>query len=151
MAADLEGGFERDGFGSQQLIGDESILEARLNGEGRTPWIDAGLPAQSERQLLEDYTAMLGVAHVVEGHVPSPVTFNDGVRRDRGEMFQRFGLLFLIDTGMSEGVNDSGGAVLHITARGGEQATAICPNGKKTLLWDRRTKQDVGRAAPCAK
>ena len=64
-------------------------------------------------------------------------------------MFQRFGLLFLIDTGMSEGVDDSGGAVLHITTQGGEQATAICPDGKKTLLWDTRTRQDVGRAAPC--
>lgn len=151
LAADLEGGFEREGFGSQQLIGDESILEARLNGEGRRPWIDAGLPAQSEKQLLAEYTMALGVAHVVEGHVPSPVTFADGVQRDRGEMFQRFGLLFLIDTGMSEGVDDSGGAVLHITTRGGEQATAICPDGKKTLLWDSRTKQDVGRSAPCAK
>ena len=97
----------------------------------------------------------LGVAHVVEGHVPSPVTFTDGVRRDRGEMFQRFGMLFLIDTGMSEGVNDSGGAVLHIVmhdlAKGGEQATAICPDGKKTLLWDAKKKQDMGRAAPCPK
>lgn len=151
LAADLEGGFERQGFGSDQLIGDESILEARLNGDGRTPWIDARLPAQGEKELLAEYTTALGVAHVVEGHVPSPVTFTDAVRRGAGEMFQRFGLLFLIDTGMSEGVDDSGGAVLHITTRGGEQATAICPDGKKTLLWDSRTKQDVGRATPCAK
>jgi len=151
LAADLEGGFEREGFGSQQLIGDDSILEARLNGEGRRPWIDAGLPSQSERQLLAEYTMALGVAHLVEGHVPSPVTFTDGVLRDRGEMFQRFGMLFLIDTGMSEGVNDSGGAVLHLTTRGGERATAICPDGKKTVLWDSKSKQDVGRAAPCAK
>jgi hypothetical protein len=150
LAADLEGGVEREGFGSPQLLGDESILESRLNGEGRKPWIDAGLPAQSEKQLLSEYTTALGVAHVVEGHVPSPVTFADGVQRDRGEMFQRFGLLFLIDTGMSEGVNDSGGAVLQITTRGAEQATAICPDGKKTLLWDSRTQQDVGRAAPCS-
>jgi hypothetical protein len=149
LAADLEGSVEREGFRSQQLTGDESILEARLNGEGRRPWIDAGLPAQSEKELLEEYTSALGVTHVVEGHVPSPVTFGDGVQRDRGEMFQRFGLLFLIDTGMSEGVDDSGGAVLHITTQGGEQATAICPDGKKTLLWDTRTRQDVGRAAPC--
>jgi hypothetical protein len=149
LAADLEGGVEREGFGSPQLIGDESILEARLNGEGRRPWIDAGLPAQSEKQLLADYAAALGVAHIVEGHVPSDVAFADGVKRNRGEMFQRFGLLFLIDTGMSEGVDDSGGAVLHITTRSGEQATAVCPDGKKTLLWDNGTKQDVGRAAPC--
>ena len=151
LAADLEGSVEREGFRSQQLIGDESILEARLNGEGHRPWIDARLPAQSEKELLAEYTAALGVTHVVEGHVPSPVTFTDGVLRDRGEMFQRFGLLFLIDTGMSEGVDDSGGAVLHITTQGGEQATAICPDGRKTLLWDGRTKQDVGRAAACSR
>jgi hypothetical protein len=66
-------------------------------------------------------------------------------------MFQRFGLLFLIDTGMSEGVDDSGGAVLHIATKGGESATAICPDGTKTLLWDSRKKQDIGRAAPCTR
>jgi hypothetical protein len=151
LMADLEAGIERDGYATKELIGDESILEARLNGEGRTPWIDAHLPVQEEKQLLAEYAKALGVAHVVEGHVPSPVVFTDGVKRDRGEMFQRFGLLFLIDTGMSEGVDDSGGAVLRITNQGGEQATAVCPDGKKTLLWDSRTKQDVGRAAACSK
>jgi hypothetical protein len=149
LAADLEGGFEHDGFRSLQLIGDESILEARLNGEGRKVWIDAGLPARGEKALLAEYAAALGVAHIVEGHVPSPVDFADGVHRERGEMFQRFGLLFLIDTGMSEGVDDSHGAVLHITTKGGDKATAICPDGTKTLLWDSKTKQDMGRAAPC--
>jgi hypothetical protein len=151
LAVDLETGVEREGFRTQQLIGDESILEARLNGEGRKPWIDARLPGQNEKQLLAEYAKALGVAHVVQGHVPSPVAFADGVRRDRGEMFQRFGMLFLIDTGMSESVNDSGGAVLHITSTGGEKATAICPDGKTTLLWDSNTRQDVGRARACAK
>ncbi len=40
-------------------------------------------------------------------------------------MFQRFGLLFFIDTGMSEGVDDSDGAVLHID-QNGYQAIAMC-------------------------
>jgi hypothetical protein len=158
LAIDLETGVAREGFATKQLIGDESILEARLNGEGRKPWIDAGLPARTEKQLLADYAAALGVAHIVEGHVPSDVAFTDGAKRNRGEMFQRFGVLFLIDTGMSEGVDDSGGAVLHITFRneeqagqGGERASAICPDGKKTILWDSKTMQDLGRAAPCPK
>lgn len=149
LTADLQAAVEREGFKTKELIGEESLLESRLNGEGRTPWIDARLPAQSEKQLLNDYARILGVAHIVEGHVPSPVVFSDGVRRDRGEMFQRFGLLFLIDTGMSEGVDDSGGAVLHITTQGGERATAICPDGKKQLLWDGKSGPDVGRALPC--
>ena len=151
LAADLEAGVEKEGYRTKQLIGEESILEARLNGEGRKPWIDAGLPEQAEKQLLADYAEALGVKHIVEGHVPSPVVFTDGVRREGGQMFQRFGLLFLIDTGMSEGVDDSGGAVLHITTQGGEKATAICPDGRTTVLWDSRIKQDVGRAPVCAK
>lgn len=149
LTADLQGGVDREGYRTEHLIGDESILESRLNGEGRKVWMDAGLPDRGERQLLADYAKALGVAHIVEGHVPSPVVFADGVKRDRGEMFQRFGLLFLIDTGMSEGVDDSGGAVLHITRKGGEKAVAICGDGTKTLLWDKHKEQDAGRAAPC--
>jgi Calcineurin-like phosphoesterase len=152
LAADLQGGVDRDGYRTKHLIGDDSILESRLNGEGRAVWMDAGMPDRGERELLADYARALGVAHIVEGHVPSPVAFADGVKRDRGEMFQRFGLLFLIDTGMSEGVDDSGGAVLHITRGAGEEkAMAICPDGTKSPLWDNHKKQDIGRAAPCSR
>ena len=80
--------------------------------------------------------------------MPSQVKFADGIVREPGEMFQRFGLLFLIDTGMSEGVANSRGAVLRITA---QDATAICPDGRRTLLWDAANDQSVGRAAPCGK
>lgn len=151
LTTDLQNGLDHEGYRTINLIGDDSILEARLNGEGRKPWIDAGMPDRGERELLADYAKALGVSHIVEGHVPSPVLFTDGVKRERGEMFQRFGLLFLIDTGMSEGVDDSGGAVLHITFGSGERATAICPDGTKTLLWDNTHRQDVGRASPCAR
>jgi hypothetical protein len=149
LAVDLETSVAHDGFATKQLIGDDSILESRLNGNERTPWIDADLPGRGEKELLADYAAALGVSHIVEGHVPSEVRFADGVVRNQGEMFQRFGLLFLIDTGMSEQVDYSGGAVLRITFEGGEQATAICPDGRKTLLWDSRHNQDAGRAPAC--
>ncbi len=151
LAVDLETAVAHDGFAAKQLIGDDSILESRLNGEGRKVWIDAGMPAQTEKQLLAEYAAALGVSHIVEGHVPSEVKFADGTTRNEGEMFQRFGLLFLIDTGMSEGVDHSGGAVLHITFQGGEKATAICPDGRKTLLWDSKDNQDMGQAAACSR
>ncbi|HTA43650.1 MAG TPA: metallophosphoesterase [Bryobacteraceae bacterium] len=151
LTADLQTGLEHEGYRTKHLIGEDSILEARLNGEGHKLWIDAGMPDRGERELLADYAKALGVSHIVEGHVPSPVEFADGVKRDRGEMFQRFGLLFLIDTGMSEGVDDSGGAVLHIAYGGGERATAVCPDGTKTLLWDNTHQQDTGRASPCAR
>jgi len=149
LAVDLETSLAHDGFATKQLLGDDSILESRLNGEARTPWIDADLPARGEKDLLADYAAALGVSHIVEGHVPSEVRFADGVVRNQGEMFQRFGLLFLIDTGMSEQVDYSGGAVLRIDLEGGEQATAICPDGRRTLLWDSRHNQDLGRAPAC--
>jgi hypothetical protein len=152
LTAGLQSGVDRDGYRTKQLIGDDSILESRLNGEGRAVWMDAGLPDRGERELLADYARALGVTHIVEGHVPSPVAFADGVTRNRGEMFQRFGLLFLIDTGMSEGVDDSGGAVLHITrVHGEEKATALCADGTKSPLWDNHQKQDIGRAAPCSR
>lgn len=149
LEADIEKDFDRHGFAAQQLIGDGSVIEARLNGtgKGREPWIDAGLPRRSEKQLLTDYTKALGVIRIVEGHVPSEVQFADKITRAEGEMFQRFGLLYLIDTGMSEGVDNSLGAVLHLKAG---TATAICPNGRKTLLWDAASHPDSGRAAPCA-
>ena len=63
-------------------------------------------------------------------------------------MFQRFGLLFFIDTGMSEGVDDSDGAVLRIT-QNGQAAIALCPDGKQTTIWDARSNPDVGRAPAC--
>jgi hypothetical protein len=153
LTDDIGKDFDKHGFAGKQLVGDGSLLEARLNGTGpgREVWIDAGLPGRSEKQLLTDYTRALGVAHIVEGHVPSAVTFRDGVVRKRGEMLQRFGLLFLIDTGMSEGVDDSMGAVLHITLQGGMQARAICPDGKATMLWDSKAPLDTARAAACGK
>jgi hypothetical protein len=150
LAADIEHDFDKHGYAAKELIGDGSLLEARLNGSGpgREVWIDAGLPKKSEKQLLQDYTAALGVKRIVEGHVPSPVKFADGMERNAGEMFQRFGLLFLIDTGMSEGVDNSLGAALHIEK---DRATAICPNGAQTVLWESGGKQDFGRAAPCGR
>jgi len=145
LTADLQKGVMKDGFGTRELIGDNSVLEARLNEKG-TVWIDADIPDRSEKQLLIAYTAALGVRHIVEGHVPSRVKFADGSAREPGEMFQFLGLLFLIDTGMSEGVDYSRGAVLNITSK---SATAICPDGTRTLLWDPIYKQRIGRAAPC--
>ncbi len=150
LAADLQSGVAKDGFATKQLVGDGSILEARLNGNGpgREPWIDVGRPARNEKHLLTDYTTALGVKHIVEGHVPSKVEFEGDITRQPGEMFQYQGLLFLIDTGMSEGVDSSGGAVLRLTKH---DATAICPDGARTLLWDVTKPQPFGRAAPCGK
>jgi len=150
LAVELQTGVDRDGYGTKQLVGNDSPLEARLDEDGPNgkPWLQEAMPGLDERALLAAYAKALGVAHIVEGHKPSDVVFLDGTVRHAGEMFQRFGLLFLIDTGMSEGVGDSHGAVLHITSRG-QAAAAVCPDGKTTLLWDEKTKQITGRAVPC--
>ena len=54
---------------------------------------------------------MLGVHHLVFGHQPGKIKFADGTDRPAGAMYQKFdGLIFLIDTGMSRGVNSGRGA-----------------------------------------
>ena len=52
--------------------------------------------------------------HLVVGHQPEKVEFDDGTKRRKGEAFQKFdGLVFLIDVGMSRAIDDSRGALLH--------------------------------------
>lgn len=144
IAADIRSGIGRDGFATKQLTGPDSLLEARL-GEGNT-WFAAR--KGSERQLLASFAQTLDAMHIVQGHQHNEVKFADGVERHSGEMFQRWGLLFLIDVGMSEGVNDSRGAALRV-ANG--RAAAICADGAETILWEAAVNTDTGRAAPCAR
>jgi hypothetical protein len=131
--------------GKYNLTGPNSILEARL-GEGKE-WIAPADSKTGERQLLTSYAAALGVKHMVQGHQHNNVKFDDGAERHTGEMFQRWGLLFLTDVGMSREIGDSQGAALKITQAG---AVAVCPDGKETLLWDAKSGAGLGRAAPCA-
>lgn len=141
LEAMVEKAFSDHGYAAKELIDSDSVMRAEH-------WIDAKLPAESEKQLLTDYTRALGVDHIVQGHVPSDVKFADGVKRNHGEMFQRYGKLFFIDTGMSRGVGDSDGATLYLP-HASEQAIAICADGQRTLLWSREANQDAGHAAAC--
>ena len=143
LGLDLREGFAAQRYASGQLLGPESILEARL-GEGNE-WM--AIAGRSEHDVLASYALALGVRHILQGHQHGAVRFDDGIERQAGEMFQRWGLLFLIDVGMSSEINDSAGALLEI--RHGS-ATAICPDGARTLLWNEHTEQDSGRAA-CSK
>ena len=92
---------------------------------------------------MASYSHALGVLHIVQGHQHNEVQFAGGVERRTGEIFQRYGIVFLTDVGMSEGVGDSQGAILRIQSSAAE---AICPDGRVTRLWDAATRQDVGRA-----
>jgi hypothetical protein len=140
LKLDLQAGVGRDGFASPQLLAPDSLLEARLAGS--KTWF----ASRDEKQLLASYAHALGVEHIVQGHQHNEVTFAGGVERHTGEMFQRYGILFLTDVGMSEGVGDSQGAILRIRSA---SADAICPDGRVTHLWDAEQDQDVGRAAVC--
>jgi metallophosphoesterase superfamily enzyme len=131
--------------GTYDLTDPDSMLEARL-GEGKE-WISPHGSKTGEKQLLESYAKALGVKHIVQGHQHAAVKFDDGVERKKGEMFQRWGLLFLTDVGMSREIGDSQGAALKITQAG---ATAVCPDGAETLLWDAKNDAAMGRAL-CAK
>jgi hypothetical protein len=148
----LQAGVDAGGFGTPELLGDNSILEARLGekGEDGRPWFEEGAKHDS-KSVLQSYAEALGVKHIVQGHQHAEVTFADGVRRKKGQMFQRYGLIFLIDVGMSAGVGDSEGAVLHITQEPNEEAIAICADGAKTTLWDSKTMPAVGAAKVCGK
>ena len=147
--SDIRAGVEKDGFRTQELVGVDSPLEGRPTPEGRQ-WFDSGMPAQDEKQLLANWAHAMGVTHIVQGHEPTDIRFADGVKRNKGEMFQRYGLIFLIDTGMSEGVGHSDGAILHI-ANKGQEAIAVCPDGKQTSIWDARSNPDLGRAPVCGR
>lgn len=137
LIADFQNGVGNDGFGSQQLLDSNSMLEARLGEEGPAgkSWFEVERPQRSAEQLLSRYTHALGVKHIVQGHQHQTVLFEDGQQRKAGQMFQWHGLIFLIDVGMSEGVGDSLGAVLHIRYKQGEEAFAMGADGKETSIW----------------
>jgi hypothetical protein len=138
LIADLQTGFDADGYKAKVLLGDYGLLEARM----KPPWWErAGdKPIDSVARLL-GYADALGVKHIVFGHQPGGYTFNDGSTRVKGTMFQNFhGLVMLIDMGMSRGVDDSGkgyshGALLRIDH---DIATTLFADGTQKQLWPAR-------------
>ena len=82
--------------------------------------------------------------HIVQGHQYGNVTFPDGKNRKEETLFQRYGILFLIDSGMSQGIEDSdstGGALRIAGPAGQQEAVVICANGKQQKMWDSKKKQ----------
>jgi hypothetical protein len=134
LIADLRQGIDDDGYDAKVLLGDKGLLEARM----KPPWWqkEDDKPIESVARLL-GYADALGVQHVVFGHQPGTYDFNDGSKRKKGTMFENFdGLVFLIDMGMSHGVDYSKGALLRIERDGDrETATAVFPDGSRKELW----------------
>jgi hypothetical protein len=143
LNADIEAGFAKDGFATKELVGKNSILEARLNKKGPKglPWFMDGDSSTDPQKLLAKYAATLGVKHLVQGHQYGDVKFPDKENRKEDYFFQRYGLLFLIDSGMSRGIEDSDsiGGALHIVGSGDDQkAVVICPSGDQDTLWSKK-------------
>jgi len=134
LGRDLQKGVDEDGYGAKVLLGNKGLLEARM----KPPWWEktGDEPIESIARLL-GYADALGASHIVFGHQPGSYTFNDGSKRKKGTMFDNFnGLVFLIDMGMSRGVDYSKGALLRIEGEGsGETATAVFADGSQEQLW----------------
>jgi hypothetical protein len=122
------------GYKAEVLLGTKGLLEARLH---KRPWWEKkDEPAGKGEARLRRYVQALGAKHLVIGHQPGNVTFADGSRRTKGTPVQKFnGLIFLIDVGMSEAIDYSRGALLHI--RGGEKPRALVhyPDKDPETLW----------------
>jgi hypothetical protein len=168
--SDIANDFKLNGFKAKQLVGKQSILEAGLDetGPGNKPWVFVGQPGTTPENLLNQYTKTLGVRHIVQGHKPGKVDFKNGLERPRGEMFQAYGLLFLIDgdmnTHLDSGDDDNYGAALRIrrtsTAMANDttpqpycistttQAIAIKKGGSQKTLWE-ETERKTSSGEPC--
>ena len=92
--------------------------------------------------MLAKYAKKLGVQHLVQGHQYGRVKFPDGKNRDEETFFQRYGLLFLIDSGMSQGIEDSSSTGGALRIRDSKKAVIICANGTQKTLWDKKTAPD---------
>ena len=125
LDAALRQGVDAQGFTSPVLLAADSLLEAKLS----PPWWETGAAPAT---VLGGYAAALGVKRLVIGHQPEKITFQDGTSRSKGTLAGKYGLIFLIDVGMSRGVDDSVGAVLRI--RGG-MVSALYGDGSAVQLF----------------
>ncbi|HEX4459497.1 MAG TPA: metallophosphoesterase [Polyangia bacterium] len=133
LAGAIMSGVDAAWFGAPVVSDADSILEARLSATGPQWWDATSDPAA----LLGQWTAALGVGHLVMGHQPGAVGFADGTKRASDTMFAAYGgLVFLIDTGMSVGADDTGGALLHVQNAGAADETweSVLPDGTKKSL-----------------
>jgi hypothetical protein len=122
----VQSGVDANGFGDPVLSASTSILEIKF---ATSRWWEAtGDPTS----LLTTWTQNLGVQHLVMGHQPQAVAILGGTDRPQDVMAAEYGgLLFFVDTGMSVGVDNTGGALLHVTDVNGptEAWTEVLPDG----------------------
>ncbi len=145
LAEQIQTGVDAIGFAAPILSDPGSLLEARMHPR---PWWEADSPeikkiesrgnrSAAAEKKLRDLVAALGVKHLVFGHQPVEVAFADKTHRKADEIFTKFdGLIFMIDTGMSRGVDNTSGAILKIhQENGASSVVTINSAGKSQPLW----------------
>ena len=133
LEAAIEDGLGKQGFAAPIFADDDSLLEARMHP---VPWWD--LPKPTGVTRLRDNATALGCNHLVAGHQPGAVDFADHTQRARDDAFAYEGTLFLIDTGMSRGVDDAKGVVLKVDVGKNESVHVIDSTGADRLLWEKK-------------
>lgn len=157
LGNDIQEQVTAQGWGAPILADPSSMLEARMHPR---PWWDSEEPKlkdaetaargkeaakgqqkagemPTDEQRLRKTIEALGAGHLVFGHQPGKVKFRDGTERLEGQMFSKYdGLVFMIDTGMSRGVQSGRGALLKIEPISKHpSATAIYADGTTAKLW----------------
>ena len=132
LDAAIRATLDQTGFYAAFFLAADSMLETKISGSA---WWE--LAGHAPEDVLVSYAHALGAEHIVQGHQPQSITFADGTKRSSGTMAERYGRVFLIDVGMSSGVNDSNGALLHVRHdAAGDHATVVSPSGDASVLWD---------------
>ncbi|MBV8780987.1 MAG: metallophosphoesterase [Phycisphaerae bacterium] len=150
LETEVESVVDAQGFDVPVLVSENSLLEARMHPRPWWDW-DGSEPALKESKVekeksdgkldageerLRKNLEALEVHHLVFGHQPGVIKFDDGTERPANAMMQKYdGLVFFIDTGMSRGVNSGRGAVLAI--HNGEKHMSVSAefaDGRSELL-----------------
>ena len=145
----IETAVDANGWNTPVLIDANSMLEARMHPRqwwdwnGRDPQLETAPAVQrpadaaAGKARLQRLIEALGAKHLVFGHQPGKIKFLDGTERAKGQMYTKFdGLVFLIDTGLSRGVQAGRAAVLQIDSNP-PRATALYIDGATETLWPR--------------
>jgi hypothetical protein len=106
LKANIITAMDARGFGAPLLLNSTSLLDSDPPW-----WEDRGSP----QATLQSYAAALGVRHIVQGHKPGKIKFADRTSRPGQTIFQKFGIIYFVDIGLSRGVDGTPGALLHIT------------------------------------
>ncbi len=105
LKADIMTAMDARGFGAPLLLNSTSLLDSDA------PWWE---DSRKPLSTLQAYVKALGVQHIVQGHEPGKIKFADNTTRPAQTMFQKFGLIYFVDIGMSQGAEGTPGALLHI-------------------------------------